>query len=46
MKKLSVLLALTFVGLRYASNRLAQHQTVLPSLRRRINTQVRRINQR
>lgn len=33
-------------GLRYASNRIAMHQPVLPALNNRINTQVHRINQR
>ena len=32
-------------GLRYASQRLATHQPVLPGLTNRINTQVHRINQ-
>jgi hypothetical protein len=47
MKKLYVLIALvaTFFGLRYLSNRISLHQTALPRLSSRINTQVRRINQ-
>jgi len=33
-------------GLRYASNRMATHQPVIPGVTNRINTQVHRINQR
>jgi len=32
-------------GLRYASQRLASHQPVIPGVTNRINTQVHRINQ-
>lgn len=48
MKIVLKLLSLVAVGagLRYASNRLALHQPVLPALTKRINTQVHRINQR
>lgn len=48
MKRLPALLSLVAVGagLRYASNRIALHQPVLPALNNRINTQVHRINQR
>ena len=47
MRPLIVIAAALAVGagLRYASQRLATHQPVLPSLTNRINTQVHRINQ-
>jgi len=47
MKLLYALVALVALalGLRYASNRIATHQSVLPSLLNRVNTQVHRINQ-
>lgn len=47
MKPLLALAALLALGagLRYASNKIALHQPVLPSLNNRINTQVHRINQ-
>ncbi|QLQ09294.1 MAG: hypothetical protein HZY75_01480 [Nocardioidaceae bacterium] len=41
---LGTLLAIA-LGLRYVSNRIATHQTILPSLVKRVNTQVHRINQ-
>ena len=34
-----------FLGVRFASNRLATHQRVFPQLRTRVNTEVHRINQ-
>jgi hypothetical protein len=34
-----------FLGVRFASNRLATHQRVVPPLWSRVNTQVHRINQ-
>ncbi|MBM7517066.1 hypothetical protein [Nocardioides nitrophenolicus] len=33
-------------GLRYAAQRLATHQPVIPAVTNRVNTQVHRINQR
>jgi hypothetical protein len=41
-----LLLGLAFVGLGFASRRLAMHQAVLPELTTKINTRVTRINQR
>lgn len=47
MRPLIVIAAALAVGaaLRYASQRLATHQPVLPGVTNRINTQVHRINQ-
>lgn len=43
--KLLLSLVAVGAGLRYATNRIALHQPVLPALNNRINTQVHRINQ-
>lgn len=47
MRPLLVVLSVVAVGagLRYATNRMAMHQPVLPAINNRINTRVHRINQ-